>query len=183
MAVTKTRSLAECDEALAAGLEVLAENRVAEGLERVAQLPSAHWHLIGHLQSNKVKLAAGRFELIQSVDSQRLAELIAERAPAQEVLLQVNVSAEPGKHGCAPGEVVASARSIAAVLPLRGLMGMAPLAGAPEPAFELLARLRLEAEQASGLRLPVLSMGMSGDYAAAVSAGSTMLRLGRALFG
>ena len=78
VAVTKTRPLADCEAALAAGLEMLAENRVAEGLERIAQLPVARWHLIGHLQSNKVRLAAGRFELIQSVDSVRLAGMIAE---------------------------------------------------------------------------------------------------------
>ena len=183
VAVTKARPLADCEAALAAGLETLAENRVAEGLERIAQVPAARWHLIGHLQSNKVRFAAGRFELIQSVDSVRLAEMIAERAPQQSVLLQVNVSGEAGKHGCTPAEAAAACRAIAALVPLQGLMGMAPLVGAPAPAFELLARLRLDAEDATGLALPVLSMGMSGDYQAALDAGSTMLRLGRVLFG
>ena len=183
VAVTKTRPLADCVDALAAGLNLLAENRVAEGLERIEQLPAARWHLIGHLQSNKVRLAAGRFDLIQSVDSVRLAALIAERAPRQRVLLQVNISGETEKHGCLPAGTVESCRAISRLLPLVGLMGMAPLAGAPEPSFELLAGLRQEAQQATGLELPILSMGMSGDYPAALRAGSTMLRLGRVLFG
>ena len=181
--VTKTRPLTDCVDALAAGLTLLAENRVAEGLERIEQLPGAHWHLIGHLQSNKVRLAAGRFDLIQSVDSVRLATLIAERSPRQRVLLQVNVSGEAEKHGCQPAVAVEACRDISGLLPLAGLMGMAPLEGSPEPAFEMLARLRLEAQQATGLDLPILSMGMSGDYPAALRAGSTMLRLGRVLFG
>lgn len=183
VAVTKTRTLRDCETALAAGIEVLAENRVAEGLERIAQLPAARWHLIGHLQSNKVRLAAGSFDLIQSVDSVRLAELIAQRAPRQSVLLQVNVSGEAAKHGCAPLDAIEACRKIAGLLPLEGLMGMAPLDGPPEPPFALLARLRSEAQNATGLGLPILSMGMSGDYPAALRAGSTMLRLGRALFG
>lgn len=183
VAVTKTRSAAACEAAMGAGVEVLAENRVAEGLERLERFPTARWHLIGRLQSNKVKLAAGRFELIHSIDSERLAELIARRAPRQEVLIQVNAGGEEAKGGCSPADAIEVCRAVAGLLPLRGLMGMAPLAGAPGPAFNLLARLRLDAQQATGLPLPILSMGMSGDYREAVRAGSTMLRLGRILFG
>ena len=181
--VTKTRSVAGVEEALGAGLAVLAENRVAEGLLRRQQFPSARWHLIGHLQSNKARLAAGSFDLLQSVDSERLAEMIAGHAPGQEILIQVNISREDAKHGCPPEAATQLCRAVAGFLPLQGLMGIAPLEGDPTLAFDLLARLHLEAQQVTGRPLPVLSMGMSGDYRAALRAGSTMLRLGRVLFG
>ncbi|MGH7903588.1 MAG: YggS family pyridoxal phosphate-dependent enzyme [Candidatus Dormibacteraceae bacterium] len=183
LAVTKGRGLAACQDALACGLAALGENRVQEALPKLSRLPGAEWHLIGHLQTNKVRRAAGRFHLIQSIDSPALAAAIAERAPAQAVLLQVNVAREPGKHGTAPERAVEVAALVAGLLPLRGLMAMGPLAGDPRAAFEELAALREEAEQRCGTALPVLSMGMSGDFEAAVAAGSTMLRLGRSLFG
>jgi PLP dependent protein len=182
IAVTKGRSLAECGEAIAAGLNTLGENRVQEALPKLEALPEAAWHLIGHLQSNKVAQVAGRFRLIQSVDSIRLAELLAARDTGQEVLLQVNVSREPGKHGAEPDEAAAVARGVAGRLKLAGLMGMGPLAGDPGTAFAELARLRLTCQDATGLPLPLLSMGMSGDFESACRAGSTMLRLGRVLF-
>jgi PLP dependent protein len=181
VAVSKGRSPAECGEALAAGLE-LGENRVQEALPKLAALPEARWHLVGHLQSNKVSQVAGRFRLIQSLDSVRLADLLAARDPVQAVLLQVNVSREPAKHGVNPGDAVAVARQMSALLALEGLMGIAPLGGDPEPAFRALADLRRECQDATGRPLPILSMGMSGDYEVACRAGSTMLRLGRVLF-
>jgi PLP dependent protein len=181
VAVSKGRSPAECGEALAAGLE-LGENRVQEALPKLAALPEARWHLVGHLQSNKVSQVAGRFRLIQSLDSVRLAELLAARDPVQAVLLQVNVSREPAKHGVNPEDAVAVARQMSALLALEGLMGIAPLGGDPEPAFRALADLRRECQDATGRPLPILSMGMSGDYEVACRAGSTMLRLGRVLF-
>src|SRR5581483_11221172 len=123
------------------------------------------------------------FALIQSIDSLRLAEAVAVRqGRRQAVLLQVNVAREPQKHGFAPGDAVDAARRLAALLDLRGLMGMAAAEGDPVPAFTELARLRSDAEQAAGHRLPVLSMGMSNDFEAAVRCGSTMVRIGRALF-
>jgi PLP dependent protein len=181
VAVSKGRSIAHCREAVAAGLE-LGENRVQEALPKVAELPDAVWHLVGHLQTNKVPQVAGRFRLIQSVDTVRLATLLAARDRHQAILLQVNVSREPAKHGVAVEDAAAVARQMSALLSLEGLMGIAPLGGDPEPAFRALADLRLRCQDATGRPLPILSMGMSGDYEAACRAGSTMLRLGRVLF-
>jgi PLP dependent protein len=182
VAVTKGRSAAACQDAFDAGLTALGENRVQEALPKLAALPGAEWHLIGHLQSNKVPQVAGRFRLVQSVDSIRLAELLAARQPMQAVLLQVNVSREADKHGVDPEEAVAVARKVGQLLPLEGLMGMGPLTGDPEPAFRELAVLRRRCQDATGRPLPILSMGMSGDFETACRAGSTMLRLGRVLF-
>ena len=181
VAVSKGRSLADCREAIVAGLD-LGENRVQEALPKLAALPEVAWHLVGHLQSNKVPRVAGRFRLIQSLDSVRLAELLAARDPRQAVLLQVNVSREPAKSGVGAAEAVALARQMSALLSLEGLMAIAPLGGDPEPAFRALADLRRRCQDATGRPLPILSMGMSGDYEAACRAGSTMLRLGRVLF-
>ncbi len=182
VAVTKGRSAAAAAEALAAGVAALAENRVQEALPKLAALPVAEWHLVGHLQRNKVAQVARRFRLIQSLDSARLAELLAVRDAAQRVLLQVNVSRETQKSGVLPEEAVATARAISALLPLEGLMAIGPAATDPGPAFNELARLRLACQDATGRPLPVLSMGMSGDFEQACRAGSTMLRLGRILF-
>jgi pyridoxal phosphate enzyme (YggS family) len=168
-------------EAIDAGLE-LGENRVQEALPKLAALPDATWHLVGHLQSNKVAQVAGQFRLIQSLDSVRLAELLAVRNRDQAVLLQVNVSRETAKQGVRPEDAVGVARQMSALLALEGLMGIAPLGGDPEPSFRALTDLRRRCQDATGRPLPILSMGMSGDFEAACRAGSTMLRLGRVLF-
>jgi pyridoxal phosphate enzyme (YggS family) len=183
VAVTKGFGPDACREALAAGLGILGENRVREALEKMAAVPGAEWHLIGHLQSNKVKLAAGRFKLIQTVDSVRLAEHIARVQPRQQVLVEVNVSREPQKSGADPDQAVAVAQAVAGLLDLRGLMAMGPTEGAPAPAFLELRRLRDEMQDRLGRALPVLSMGMSDDFEVALACGSTMLRLGKLLFG
>jgi pyridoxal phosphate enzyme (YggS family) len=183
VAVTKGHPLATCREALGHGLTILGENRVQEALPKLEALPEAEWHLIGHLQTNKVRHAAGRFALIQSVDSERLAEAIVTRHPAQAVLLEVNVAREASKSGADPDDAVDLAIRVAALIDLRGLMAIGPQHGDPAPAFAELRRLRDEAEQRLGRPLPVLSMGMSDDFEAALGAGSTMLRLGRVLFG
>jgi PLP dependent protein len=144
-------------------------------------VPGAEWHLVGHLQTNKARHAA-RFALVQSLDSVRLAQALAARGGAA-ALLEVNVAREAQKHGVPPAEAVETAVRVAALVDLRGLMGMGPAAGDPRPAFAELRRLRDEAEQRLGRRLPVLSMGMSEDLEAAVAEGTTMVRVGRALFG
>jgi PLP dependent protein len=180
VAATKNRSAEECRAAVAAGLTVLGENRVQEALSKMDEVPGAAWHLIGHLQTNKVR-HAGRFELIQSLDSVRLAEALAARGGAA-VLLEVNVGREPQKSGVAPEAAVTTAGEVARLVDLRGLMGMAPLRGDADAAFAELRRLRGEAQQRLGLPLPVLSMGMTEDLEAAVRAGTTMVRIGRALF-
>jgi uncharacterized pyridoxal phosphate-containing UPF0001 family protein len=125
----------------------------------------------------------GRFALIHSVDSARLAAELARGDPQQAVLLEVNVAREAQKHGVDPDKAIEVITAVSGLLQLRGLMAMGPTEGDPGPAFRELGQIRDEAEQRLGKRLPVLSMGMSGDFEVAVEAGSTMLRLGQALFG
>jgi len=183
VAVTKGFDISVCREALIAGLHILGENRVHEALTKMDELPEAEWHLIGHLQTNKVRVAAGRFALIQSVDSIRLAEALEKIAPAQPVLVEVNVAREPQKSGADPDRALEVITATAGILDLRGLMALGPSHSDPTPSFIGLRKLRDEAEQRLGKSLPVLSMGMSGDFEAALAAGSTMLRLGQVLFG
>lgn len=183
VAVTKGFGPETCRAAVEAGLTVLGENRVHEAKLKMEVVPNAEWHLIGHLQTNKVRQAAGRFALIQSVDSTRLAADLARVDPEQAVLLEVNVAREAQKYGVLPDKAMETITTVSSLLRLSGLMAMGPSQGDPAPAFSELAQLREEAEQRLGRSLPVLSMGMSGDYEAALKAGSTMLRLGQALFG
>jgi len=183
VAVTKGFGPETCRAALQAGLNVLGENRVHEAKLKMDAVPGAEWHLIGHLQTNKVRQAAGSFALIHSVDSVRLATELARVDPQQSVLLEVNVAREPQKQGVDPDQALEVIKSVSSLLPLQGLMAMGPTNGDPAPAFTDLRQLRDQAEQRLGKSLPVLSMGMSGDFEAALAAGSTMLRLGQALFG
>jgi len=179
--ITKGQPADVCRAAVSLGLAVLGENRVQEALSKMDEVPGAVWHLVGHLQTNKVR-HAHRFALIQSLDSVRLATALARLGRAQ-VLLQVNVAREAQKHGVPPEEAVATAAQVAALVDLRGFMAMGPARGDPRPAFAELRRLRDEAEQRLGSALPILSMGMSEDLESAVAEGSSMLRVGRALFG
>jgi len=183
VAVTKGFDISVCREALSAGLRILGENRVHEAITKMDLLPDAEWHLIGHLQTNKARQAAGRFALIQSVDSVRLAETLARIAPSQSVLVEVNIAREAQKSGVDPDYALQVITAVASILDLQGLMAMGPSNGDPTPAFVQLRELRDQAEQRLGKVLPVLSMGMSGDFEAALAAGSTMLRLGQVLFG
>ena len=193
VAVTKGFGLDAVQAALEVGLTELGENRVQEAVPKIDDPVGrrASWHLIGHLQRNKAKLVPGRFVLVQSVDSLALAEELERRAAArgvtQRVLLQVNVAGEAQKSGCALDEAPALASAVARLprLRLEGLMTLAPLTDdvdVQRRAFGGLRRLR-DALQEDGLWLPALSMGMSADYATAVEEGTTMIRLGTALFG
>jgi len=190
VAVTKTVPLARIREAIAAGLSVLGENRVQEALPKIEQLGGAglEWHLIGHLQRNKVRFIDGAFTMVQSLDSIGLVEALDRRIQAPlQVLLEVNVAEEAQKTGALPGDAEAIVRATAASsrLRLRGLMTIAPQSANPEdvrPVFRRLARLRTELADRLEIALPVLSMGMTDDYGVAVEEGATMLRLGRALF-
>jgi pyridoxal phosphate enzyme (YggS family) len=183
VAVTKGFDVSVCRAALAAGLRVLGENRVQEAEQKMEQMWGAEWHLIGHLQTNKARRAAGRFAMIQSIDSLRLAEALSHARRDQQVLVEVNVAREPQRSGADPAQALELVTAVASLLDLRGLMAMGPSHGDPTPAFNELRTLRDEAEQQLGKKLSVLSMGMSGDFEAAVAAGSTMLRLGQVLFG
>jgi pyridoxal phosphate enzyme (YggS family) len=183
VAVTKGFGPEVCRSALDAGLTIMGENRVQEGVAKMDDVKAGTWHLIGHLQTNKVRIAVEHFAMIQSVDSARLAEAIARVDQHMAVLLEVNVAREPQKSGADPDQALAVITAVAGLLDLKGLMAMGPSHGDPTPAFVELRRLRDEAEQRLGRALPVLSMGMSGDFEVAAAAGTTMLRLGQALFG
>lgn len=195
VAVTKTHPPETVEEALRAGLTDAGENRVQEFLDKApaVALP-CRWHLVGTLQTNKVNKVLGRFALIHSVDSLRLAEKLSqagERAGVvSEILLEVNTSGEGSKHGFAPAEVPAACAHVAglAALRLRGLMTIGPWvsdAAVSQRAFESLRRLRerIEAERIAGGELEHLSMGMSDDFEPAIAEGATILRLGRVIFG
>jgi pyridoxal phosphate enzyme (YggS family) len=183
VAVTKGFGSDVCRAALSAGLTILGENRVQEALAKMAEVPAATWHLIGHLQTNKVRVAANRFALIQTLDSMRLAEALALHNSHQQVLVEVNVAREPQKSGVAPERAVDLVVGACRLLDVKGLMAMGPSHGDPTPAFEELRQVREQAQERLGKALPILSMGMSGDYELALRSGSTMLRLGTALFG
>jgi PLP dependent protein len=181
VAVTKGQSVEACRAAVGLGLTRLGENRVQEALAKMDRVPGAEWHLVGHLQTNKARYAS-RFALIHSLDSLRVAHALAGHS-SPPVLLEVNVSREEQKHGAPPDTAVRLAVEVASVLQLRGLMAMGPAAGDAGAAFAEARRLRDEAQERLGTALPILSMGMSDDLEAAVREGSTMLRVGRALFG
>lgn len=192
VAVTKGHGARAVIAAAEAGLEAVGENRVQEALEKQSQCAdvSIEWHLIGTLQKNKARLAAGRFGMIHSIDRLDLAVEVARRTPPgtrQQVLVQVNCSNEAQKGGVLPRDLAAlldGMRTLSS-LELRGLMTMAEFSDAERvqrAAFGQLRRLR-DTMIGEGHELPELSMGMSGDYGAAVEEGATMLRLGSILFG
>jgi pyridoxal phosphate enzyme (YggS family) len=192
VAVTKAHSAEAARAAVAAGLRDIGENRVQEALQKQETLAdlAVHWHLIGTLQRNKARHAAGRFVLIHSIDRADLAVELDRRVPAgsrQQVLVQVNCSGEPQKGGIAPDSLPALLDQLRALerLDVQGLMTMSALtddSAEQRRAFRLLRELR-DAAEGSGHRLPQLSMGMSGDYPIAVEEGATMIRLGTVLFG
>lgn len=191
--VTKTHGPDVVREAWEAGIRILGENRVQEAAWKIAQSVSGpEWHLIGHLQRNKVRAALECFSVIHSVDSARLLEQIErvaeETGRRPEILLEVNVSGESSKDGLRPEAVpaVIEAALECRNLTLSGLMTMAPFAPDPEDARPVFARLRTlrdEWEGKFGIGLPRLSMGMSRDYLVAVEEGATWVRLGTVLFG
>jgi pyridoxal phosphate enzyme (YggS family) len=192
VAVTKTHGPEAIHAALAAGLRDIGENRVQEALQKQDALAdlSIDWHLIGTLQRNKARHAAGRFALIHSIDRADLATELDRRVPAgvrQRVLVQVNCSDEPQKGGVSPQSLPAlldQLQSLARV-EVQGLMTMSALtddSAEQRRAFRRLRELRDSAER-SGHPLAHLSMGMSSDYPIAVEEGATMIRLGTVLFG
>jgi PLP dependent protein len=185
--VSKVVEVERIRAALAAGLGALGENRVQEAKAKVAELGHpVPWHLIGHLQTNKVKDALPLFDLIQSLDRLELAQELERRAAAQgrqvEVLVQVNVAAEASKGGFAP-DAVGEALDVIGKLShvrVRGLMAIPPEAERPEESRPWFRRLRELADK-HGLR--ERSIGMSGDFEVAIEEGATMIRVGTAIFG
>ena len=192
VAVTKTHGPEAVRAALAAGLADIGENRVQEAIQKQEALAgvAVRWHLIGTLQRNKARHAAGRFALMHSIDRIDLAVELDRRMPGdgrQAVLVQVNCSDEPQKGGVEPDGLPELLDALAGLtrLEVRGLMTMSALTddvAEQRRAFRRLRELRDGAERA-GHRLPELSMGMSGDYPVAVEEGATMIRLGTLLFG
>jgi len=192
VAVTKGFGTDAIRAAMNAGLADIGENRVQEAVQKqdeLAALSGVRWHLIGHLQRNKVRVARGRFDLVHSLDSLELARELDRRSTTpQRVLLQVNVAGESQKSGCAPEQAPVLAREVAALgaLRLEGLMTLAPLTDDEDVqrrTFRGLRVLRDRIKEEEGLWLPTLSMGMSGDYASAALEGATVIRLGTVLFG
>jgi pyridoxal phosphate enzyme (YggS family) len=186
VAVSKTFPASMIDEAIAAGLTEIGENRVQEARDKKPSVRgAARWHLIGHLQSNKAKDAAPLFDVIQTVDSVALAEKIGRAVDAvgkqQDVLLQVNIGDEPQKSGVVTADLDALARDVRniAALRVRGLMSIPPV-GSEEQTRRYFRQLRALRD---GLGLDELSMGMSEDFEIAIEEGSTMVRIGRAIFG
>jgi pyridoxal phosphate enzyme (YggS family) len=186
VAVSKTFPASDVDHAIAAGMTDIGENKVQETRDKKPLVAgNAHWHLIGHLQSNKSKDAMRLFDVIQTVDSIELAEKIARAAEAagkrQKVLLQVNIGRESQKSGAAPESVPELARRIAALpgVHLAGLMAIPPAgeAEAMRPYFRELRAMR------DDLGLRELSMGMTDDFEVAIEEGATIIRVGRAIFG
>jgi hypothetical protein len=186
VAVSKTFPAADVDHAIAAGLSEVGENKVQETRDKKpAVRGAARWHLIGHLQSNKAKDAVQLFDVIQTVDSDALAEKIARAAEAagkrQDVLLQVNVGREPQKSGVDPEAAGALTQRIARLSSLRliGLMTIPPAGegDAMRPYFREMAAMR------DDLGVHELSMGMTDDFEIAIEEGATIIRVGRAIFG
>ena len=192
VAVTKGFGTDAIRAATDAGIGDIGENRVQEAVQKqdaLTELTGVRWHLIGHLQRNKARVARGRFDLVHSLDSLELARELDRRSTTpQRVLLQVNVAREAQKSGCALEDAPALARQIVALgaLRLEGLMTLAPLTDDEEVqrrTFRGLRVLRDRIKEEEGIWLPTLSMGMSSDYASAAQEGATVIRLGTALFG
>ena len=194
IAVTKTHGAEVVKEAWDAGLRIVGENKVQEAAwKKPASVTGPMWHLIGHLQSNKVRKALELFDFFHSVDSAALADrmnaIAQDIGASPHILLEVNVSGEKSKSGMKPEEVEPTVRHIMEACPrltVEGLMTMAPFSENPEdarPYFRRLRELRDSVEKSLGVGLPRLSMGMSGDYEVAVEEGATWVRLGTVLFG
>lgn len=190
VAVSKGVDIPLIEAAYNAGLRHFGENRVQEGKEKIARLSGLEgitWHMIGHLQSNKVKMAGELFHIIHSADSVKLAESISRWVSNKSqvdfpILMQVNIAGEASKQGFAVSEVIPAFKAISRLpkIKIPGLMTIAPMVANPEgarPVFRKLRQLRDE------LGLQELSMGMTDDFEVAIEEGATLLRIGRAIFG
>lgn len=193
LAVSKTFGPEAVAEACAAGQTSFGENYIQEAVEKMAALPglALEWHCIGPVQSNKTRLVAEKFAWVQTVDRLKIAQRLSEQRPTElpplQVCIQVNVDGGVTKSGVAPEQVLDLARAVQALprLQLRGLMAI------PEPAPDFVAACAVFARiktlfdklNQAGLRLDTLSMGMTGDLEAAIHSGSTLVRVGTAIFG
>ena len=195
VAVSKTKPVSLLREAYDADARVFGENKVQEIMDKYYQLPDdIQWHMIGHLQRNKVKYIVDKVAMIHSVDSMRLAETIEQEAARRDirvpVLIEVNVAEEESKFGLKLHEVIPFLEQ-ASMLPhldIRGLMTIAPFVDDPEDNREIFRQLKklsvdIAAKNINNITMSVLSMGMTGDYEVAVQEGATMVRVGTGIFG
>jgi hypothetical protein len=194
LAVSKTKPLADVLEAAAAGQTAFGENYAQEGVDKLLAARQEHelvWHFIGPLQSNKTRLVAEHFDWVHSVDRLKIAERLSQQRPANlpplNVCIQINVSGETSKSGCAPAEAASLCHAIAALpgLRLRGLMAIPEATDDVQSQRLPFRQLRYIYEQlrSEGLALDTLSMGMSHDLEAAIAEGATLVRIGTAIFG
>ena len=195
VAAAKTRTVAEILEAIQAGLAIIGHNYVQEA-ERAFEAigPQAKWHMIGHLQSNKAKKAVSIFDMIETVDSLKLAKAINKACgninKSMPVLIEINSGEEPQKAGVMPGHAVSLVKEISELENVRimGLMTMGPFSGDPEdarPYFQKTRQLFDDIEQANlpGIEMKCLSMGMSNSYRVALEEGANLVRIGTRIFG
>jgi pyridoxal phosphate enzyme (YggS family) len=196
VAVTKTMPVEIVEQAIQAGIRIIGENRVQEAeAKKAGVVGTASWHLVGHLQTNKVRKALKIFDLIQSVDSLHLAEKIDSESKklsrVTEILVQVNTSGEASKFGIAPAETIGLIEDIAThfdAIRISGLMTIGLFTDDADKIRPCFVKSRKLFEKISGMHLPnvqmrYLSMGMTGDYKIAIEEGANMVRLGRILFG
>ena len=195
IAVSKTKPVSMILEAYRAGIRDFGENKVQELMEKKAQLPSdIRWHMIGHLQRNKVKYLIGNAALIHSVDSLRLAEEISRESVKKgvetDVLIEVNAAGEESKFGVSPEEVLSLVTAVSELpaVHIKGLMTIAPYTENPEETrtyFSLLKQLSVDItrKNVDNVSMSVLSMGMTNDYEVAVEEGATYVRVGTGIFG
>ena len=195
ISVSKTKPVSMLQKAYDAGSRDFGENKVQEIMDKYPQLPSdIRWHMIGHLQRNKVKYIVDKVALIHSVDSLRLAETIENEAAKHNVtvpiLIEVNVAQEESKFGLKTEEVLSLVESVAALphINIKGLMTIAPYVEDPEENRGIFGQLKklsvdIAAKNINNVNMSVLSMGMTGDYQVAVQEGATMVRVGTGIFG
>lgn len=193
MAVSKTHPPESVDAAIGLGLTLFGENRVQEAKAKIPQCSGrATWHMIGHLQSNKVRDTVELFSMVEGVDSLRIARELSKRAGQADktmpILLEVNVGGEASKSGFQPDTLLAELSELASLphLQVQGVMTVPPWKPLPEqvrPFFRRAAELKLQCDELLGEALPHLSMGMSGDFEVAIEEGATIIRVGTALFG
>jgi len=195
VAVSKTVEVERIKEAIRCGIKIIGENKVREAEEKFSQIPEKFAkHLVGHLQTNKVKKAIGLFDMIQSLDSLKLANEISKRALESEkimkVLVEVNTSGEETKFGLKPDEVLDFVKSTSELegIKVKGLMTVGLFTSDLDKARPCFKRLKeifemIKSDNISGIDMQYLSMGMTADYKVAIEEGSNMLRIGTAIFG
>lgn len=195
IAVSKTKPVPMLQEAYDAGCRDFGENKVQEIMDKIDRLPSdIRWHMIGHLQTNKVKYIVGKVFLIHSVDSLHLAEAISREAVKQNttvnILIEVNVAKEESKYGAMAEDVLSLVEKIALLpgISVKGLMTIAPYVENPQENRQYFVKLRqlavdIKSKNIDNIHMDILSMGMTGDYTVAVEEGATYVRVGTGIFG